>query len=186
MCPYITKLGIKCSNIDKKHKIIEILFYYMLKKRKNMLDDLDKRILRYLQNDPESSVAKLAEEAATTPSVVSRRLATLQESGYVLGHELVLDWSALGFEVQVSLRVTLDKTEPSAFNDFLREARKIKEVLEIQTFLGMVDVRLSVVARDMEHYQQVYRDFILVLPHISDIEALMHISTIKMDRRLPI
>ena len=43
-----------------------------------MLDDLDKRILRYLQNDPESSVAKLAEEAATTPSVVSRRLATLQ------------------------------------------------------------------------------------------------------------
>ena len=56
----------------------------MLKKRKNMLDDLDKRILRYLQNDPESSVAKLAEEAATTPSVVSRRLATLQESGYVL------------------------------------------------------------------------------------------------------
>lgn len=158
----------------------------MLNKRKNMLDDLDKRILRYLQNDPESSVAKLAEEAATTPSVVSRRLATLQESGYVLGHELVLDWSALGFEVQVSLRVTLDKTEPSAFNDFLREARKIKEVLEIQTFLGMVDVRLSVVARDMEHYQQVYRDFILVLPHISDIEALMHISTIKMDRRLPI
>jgi Lrp/AsnC family transcriptional regulator len=98
----------------------------------------------------------------------------------------VLDWSAVGFEVQVSLRVTLDKTEPSAFNDFLREARKIKEVLEIQTFLGMVDVRLSVVARDMEHYQQVYRDFILVLPHISDIEALMHISTIKMDRRLPI
>ena len=77
-------------------------------------------------------------------------------------------------------------SKPSAFNDFLREARKIKEVLEIQTFLGMVDVRLSVVARDMEHYQQVYRDFILVLPHISDIEALMHISTIKMDRRLPI
>ena len=58
--------------------------------------------------------------------------------------------------------------------------------MEIQTFLGMVDVRLSVVARDMEHYQQIYRDSILVLPHISDIEALMHISSIKLDRRLPI
>ena len=151
-----------------------------------MLDQLDNRILRYLQNDPEISVAKLAEKAATTPPVVSRRLAKLQETGYILGHELILDWSALGFEVQVSLRVTLDKTEPTAFDEFLKAARKIKEVLEIQTFLGLVDVRLSVVARDMGHYQQVYRDAILVLPHISDIEALMHISTIKLDRRLPI
>ena len=116
-----------------------------------MLDDLDNRILRYLQNDPESSVANLAEKAATTSPVVSRRLAKLQQTGYVLGHELILDWSALGFEVQVSLRVTLDKTEPSAFDEFLSAARNIKEVLEIQTFLGMVDVRLSVVARDMKH-----------------------------------
>ena len=151
-----------------------------------MLDQLDNRILRYLQNEPESSVAKLTEKAATTPPVVSRRLAKLQETGYILGHELILDWNALGFEVQVSLRITLDKTEPTAFDEFLKAARKIKEVLEIQTFLGMVDVRLSVVARDMEHYQQIYRDSILVLPHISDIEALMHISSIKLDRRLPI
>ena len=151
-----------------------------------MLDDLDNRILRYLQNDPETSVANLAEKAATTSPVVSRRLDKLQQTGYVLGHELILDWSALGFEIQVSLRITLDKTEPSAFDEFLSASRKIKEVLEIQTFLGMVDVRLSVVARDMKHYQQVYKDSILVLPHISDIEALMHISTIKMDWRLPI
>ena len=151
-----------------------------------MLDQLDNRILRYLQNEPESSVVKLAEKAATTPPVVSRRLAKLEETGYILGHELILDWNALGFEVQVSLRITLDKTEPSAFDEFLKAARKIKEVLELQTFLGMVDVRLSVVARDMEHYQQIYRDSILVLPHISDIEALMHISSIKLDRRLPI
>ena len=103
-----------------------------------------------------------------------------------MGQELVLDWAALGFEVQVSLRITLDKTESSAFDEFLTLARQIPEVLEIQTFLGLVDVRLSVVARDMGHYQQIYRKSILDLPHISDIETLMHISTIKMDRRLPI
>ena len=84
-----------------------------------MLDNLDKRILRHLQNEPESSVANIAEKATTTPSVVSRRLAKLQEAGYILGQELVLDWGALGFEVQVSLRITLDKTESSAFDEFL-------------------------------------------------------------------
>ena len=122
-----------------------------------MLDYLDKRILRNLQNEPESSVANIAEKATTTPSVVSRRLAKLQDEGYILGQELVLDWASLGFEVQVSLRITLDKTESSAFDEFLTLARQIPEVLEIQTFLGLVDVRLSVVARDMAHYQQIYR-----------------------------
>ena len=86
----------------------------------------------------------------------------------------------------------IDKEKVRQASEKLKDIIKIyppvtrKEVLEIQTFLGMVDVRLSVVARDMKHYQQVYKDSILILPHISDIEALMHISTIKMDRRLPI
>ena len=84
-----------------------------------MLDNLDNRILRHLQNEPESSVANIAEKATMTPSVISRRLAKLQEEGYILGQELVLDWAALGFEVQVSLRITLDKTESSAFDEFL-------------------------------------------------------------------
>jgi len=43
-----------------------------------------------------------------------------------------------------------------------------------------------VIARDMAHYQQLYRERILTLPHIADIEALMHIARIKSDETLPI
>jgi len=60
------------------------------------------------------------------------------------------------------------------------------EVDEIQTFLGRVDVRLNVLARDMAHYQQIYRTRILTLPHISDIEALMLLSTVKNSEGLPL
>ncbi|MGI9369925.1 MAG: Lrp/AsnC family transcriptional regulator, partial [Ruegeria sp.] len=98
----------------------------------------------------------------------------------------VIDWAALGYAVEVSLRVTLDKTQPRAFDEFTAAAREVAEVIEIQTFLGRVDVRLSVLARDMPHYQQVYRDRILTLPHISDIEALMHIARVKRDEVLPV
>ena len=60
------------------------------------------------------------------------------------------------------------------------------EVLEIQTFLGRVDVRLSVIARDMADYQAIYRNRILTLPHIADIEPLMHITRVKSDEALPV
>jgi len=84
------------------------------------------------------------------------------------------------------LRITLDKTQARAFDEFLAGAREVPEVIEIQTFLGRVDVRLSVIARDMPHYQTLYRERILTLPHIADIEALMHIARVKSDRDLPI
>jgi Lrp/AsnC family transcriptional regulator len=132
------------------------------------------------------SVADLSEIAGSTPAVVSRRLTRLRDEGMVLGKEVVIDWSKLGYSVEVSLRITLDKTQSRAFDDFLVAARAVPQVIEIQTFLGRVDVRLSVIAKDMSDYQRVYRELILSLPHISDIEALMHISRIKSDEVLPV
>lgn len=151
-----------------------------------MLDDLDRRILRYLQQDPGRPVPDLADRLGLTPARLSRRLDKLQAGGVLRGRRAVIDWARLGYSVEVSLRLTLDKTQPRAFDDFLAAAREIPEVLEIQTFLGVVDVRLSVIARDMAHYQEVYRDRILTLPHIADIEALMHVARIKSDQGLPI
>jgi len=151
-----------------------------------MLDDIDRRILRHYQADPSLSAGELAERCRITSGVCWRRIEKMQAAGIIQGQEAVIDWAALGFAVEVSLRVTLDKTQPRAFDDFIEAARKVPEVIEIQTFLGRVDVRLSVIAREMAHYQQLYRDRILTLPHIADIEALMHIARLKRDEVLPV
>jgi Lrp/AsnC family transcriptional regulator len=124
--------------------------------------------------------------AGLNPATCWRRLERLRERGVLRGRRAVIDWRALGYTVEVSLRVTLDKSVPQAFEDFAAEARLIPEVLEIQTFLGQVDVRLGMIARDLEHYQALYRDRILTLPHIADLEALMHVARIKTDETVPL
>ena len=151
-----------------------------------MLDDLSRAILRQLQNDPGLTVPELAEHVRATPAKVTRRLDKLTEDAVIQGQGAIIDWAALGYAVQVSLRITLDKTVARAFDDFLAGARDVAEVLEIQTFLGRVDVRLSLVAKDLPHYQDIYRNQILTLPHIADIEALMTVASVKSDRRLPL
>lgn len=150
------------------------------------VDDTDRRILRRLQLNPELAGSELAELAGVTVATCSRRLEKLTRAGILRGQHAVIHWPALGYEVEVSLRVTLDKTNPRAFDEFLAEARLVPEVIEIQTFLGRVDVRLNLVARDMAHYQQIYRTRILTLPHIADIEALAQVATIKTDEVLPL
>lgn len=151
-----------------------------------MLDDVDRRILRYWQSEPSLSPAELGERCGISANKCARRIARMQEAGIVQGVSAVIDWAALGFGVEVSLRVTLDKTQTRAFDDFLEAAREVTEVTEIQTFLGRVDVRLHIIARDMAHYQDIYRRRILTLPHIADIEALMLVARIKDQESLPV
>lgn len=144
-----------------------------------MLDPVDRRILRQLLADPDAPNSVLAERAGVTAASLWRRLDRMRETGVIAAMQSRINWRALGWEVEVSLRFTLDKTNPRALDEFILAAREVPEVTEIQTFLGSVDLRLSVIARDMTHWQQVYRDRILTLPHVSDSDALMLVSTIK-------
>ena len=151
-----------------------------------MLDDTDRRILRRLLAEPSLGTAGLAARAGVTAATCWRRLARLEAEGVIGARAAVIDWRRMGYEVEVSLRFTLDKTDPRAFGEFLDGARGVPEVVSIETFLGRVDVRLTVIARDMRQYQEIYRSRILTLPHIADIEALMLVATIKDEGALPL
>jgi Lrp/AsnC family transcriptional regulator len=151
-----------------------------------MLSDSDRRLLRHLQSDPAQPVTRLSEVAGLPLATCYKRLERLHAQGVLKGQGAAIHWPALGYAVEVSLRITLDKTNPRAFDEFLAAAREVAEVTEIQTFLGRVDVRLAVIARNMPHYQEIYRDRILTLPHIADIEALMQVATIKNQQTLPL
>ncbi len=150
------------------------------------IDEADRRILRHYLAEPGLDRAMLADRAGVTPATLWRRLERLREAGVIRSEGAVIDWRGLGYEVEVSLRFTLDKTNPRAFDEFIAAAREVPEVVAIETFLGRVDVRLNVIARDMAHYQEVYRARILGLPHIAELDALMLIATIKDDGGLPL
>jgi len=150
------------------------------------LDDLDRRILRRLQDDPTLTGPDLAEAVGATSGRVTRRLERLRETGTLRGMRAEINWAALGYSVTVSLRITIDKSNSRALDELISAAREVAEITEIQTFLGSVDLRLSLVARDLAHYQDLYRNKILTLPHIVELEALMQLATLKNRQTLPL
>lgn len=150
------------------------------------LDETDRRILRHYLPAPAQDRGALAALAGVTGATLWRRLDRMAAAGVIGTARARINWRALGYEVEVSLRFTLDKTNPRAFDEFIAAARLVPEVVAIETFLGRVDVRLNVIARDMGHYQQIYRTQILTLPHIAEVEALMLISTLKDSEGLPL
>jgi Lrp/AsnC family transcriptional regulator len=150
------------------------------------LDEADRRILRHYLDAPAAERAQLAAKAGVTGATLWRRLDRMQAAGLIGPARARINWRKLGYEVEVSLRFSLDKTNPRAFDEFMAAARLVPEVIAIETFLGRVDVRLNIIARDMGDYQQIYRTQILTLPHIAEVEALMLISTLKDSEGLPL
>ena len=131
-------------------------------------------------------MSDLAERAGLSSGACWRRVEKMEAAGVILGREVVLDYRAMGYAVEVFLRITLDKTRGNAFDEFIAAAQEIPEVGAIQTLLGRVDIRMDVRARDLGHYQEIYKERILALPHINDVEALMLISEVKNTEALPI
>lgn len=150
------------------------------------LDPTDRKLLREIQRQPDLSAAEFGRRTGLSAVAASRRMDRLTRDGVIAGYTIDIDPRALGFNVSVSLRVTLDKTHRSAFDEFIAAARDIPEIDAVQILLGRVDVRLNVLARDLDEYQRIYRRQILTLPHVLDIEALMLVAEVKSDPVLPL
>ncbi len=150
------------------------------------VDDTDRKLLRLLQDDATLSGSELAERAGMSSGSCWRRIEKMESAGVIKGRKVEINYQALGYAVEVFLRITLDKTQNNAFAEFIREAKKIPEVAAIQTLLGRVDIRMDVRARDLNHYLEIYKSRVLALPHLADIEALLLVSEIKNTERLPV
>ncbi len=150
------------------------------------LDDIDRRILRALQQNASLTIAEVAEVVGLSTTPCWRRIERMERTGVILGKSVDVDLRKLGFDVTVFLRVRIDKTARGAFDEFIAAAKRVPEILSIQTLLGRVDVRMDVVARSLEHYQEILKTRILDLPHVADVEALMLVSEVKNDESLPL
>ncbi len=150
------------------------------------IDETDRRILRVIQADSTATGTEIATKAGISPTSCWRRIARFEREGIIKARTVDVDPRTLGYDVEVSLRIMLDKTRTRAFDEFIDAARRIPEVTEIQTFLGRIDIRLNILARNLAHYQDIYRRKILDLPNIAEIEALLVISTVRNTRKLPL
>ena len=47
-------------------------------------------------------------------------------------------------------------------------------------------VPIRVIPSDLAHWQAIYRDQVLTLPHIAELESLLTIATLKREEVLPV
>ena len=155
--------------------------YYAEKIRQNgvnimQIDDTDRALLAFLQENARLPVATLARRMGLARSTVQARLDRLEASGVIAGYAL-----RLGSQARAPLRATvLLSIEPRSGPAVLARLKSLREVRRVHTTSGRFDLIVTLEAETTTALDDTL-DRIGEAKGVRSSESLIHLAT-KLDR----
>src|SRR5688572_10990560 len=109
------------------------------------MDDIDRKILKHLQDHARVTNAELADHVGLSPAPCLRRVRALEESGVIRKYVTLLDPKAINMGVTVFVQITLDLQVENRLEVFEKAIMRRPEVLECYLMTGDSDYLLRVV-----------------------------------------
>lgn len=139
------------------------------------LDSTDLAIARALERDGRMSVLELSRKLGISRATVSERLTRLIEQGVIKGFHARLDYKRLGYPLIAF--VGLQSVQGFNVVEVVSALKQIREVEEVHTVTGRLDMLVKVRARNTEHLQYILTFKIQAIPGIGRGETMLALSS---------
>ena len=149
------------------------------------MDDIDRRILHWLQRDAAMPIAELAERAGISASPCWRRVQRLQESGVIRARVALLDAKRVNVGVNVFVSVRTNQHRKEWADEFCRCVMDLPEVVGFYRMAGQIDYLLHIVVPSIEAYDGVYNRLIAQI-ELYDVSASFAMEVLKSTTALPL
>lgn len=143
------------------------------------MDDIDRKILRFLQQDSSLALQALADRVNLSASACHRRIKLLEESGAIKGYRAELNPQALELSVEVLVQIRLISQAVETLLAFEQAVLNYPEILECWLLAGEADYVLRVMAIDIEDYERIHRHCLSRLPGVSSMQSSFSLKRIK-------
>jgi Lrp/AsnC family transcriptional regulator, leucine-responsive regulatory protein len=150
------------------------------------MDEIDRDILRHLQDDGRMSNLELARTIGLSPTPTLRRVRALERSGAIRGYRAIIDAEAVERSFQVLVWVDLVQGTREIIEAFESALLEIPDVVEAQRLFGEPDYLLRVAVRDSDEYERLYTNRLAALPGVSKARSQIGMKTIRQGPTLPI
>jgi Lrp/AsnC family transcriptional regulator, leucine-responsive regulatory protein len=157
-----------------------------MKREQLDLDQADRKLLRAVQRNAWASQAELAEAAAVSPSLVSRRLSRLKEAGVLRAVVGLVDAQSAGLTCSAIIRVRLKDHTAANVRAFRDLVTRMEEVTLAVMLTGEADYLIKIVARDLPHFQEIVQSKLLRCAAIAHMESSIVLEHLKDTTELPI
>jgi Lrp/AsnC family transcriptional regulator, leucine-responsive regulatory protein len=152
----------------------------------NTLDEIDRMLLNYLQEDARLSNAELARRVELSPPGLQKRLRKLEEAGVIEGYTALVNYEAVGYDMMCIVQVTLARHDPTAVAAFSAAVRALPEVIEGYHLTGESDYLLKVIVHNRKHLEQFILETLTPIPGMDKIRTSVVLSAIKTKTAVPI
>lgn len=151
-----------------------------------VLDKIDLKILKAMQDDASRSAAEIAEAVGLSQSPCWRRIQRLKDEGYISKIVAVLNPEKLNLRTQLFVQVKMSRAHPVDKEEFAAAVRAFPEVMECHVILGAFDFLLRIVAQDIQAYEKFFFEKLARVPGIQEVNSYVGISEIKATTALPL
>jgi Lrp/AsnC family transcriptional regulator len=150
-----------------------------------MLDEMDIKILRLLQQDCTRPVADIGKEVGLSTTPCWRRVQKLEESGVIQRRVAILDAQQVNAGVTIFVSIKTDKHSLAWLEKFHSVVADFPEVVEFYRMSGEIDYLLRVAVPDIAAYDAFYKKLIARID-IAKVSSAFAMEQIKYTTALPL
>ncbi|MFC3000392.1 Lrp/AsnC family transcriptional regulator [Falsiroseomonas tokyonensis] len=150
------------------------------------LDELDRRILRALQQDGRIAITLLAEQVGLSATPCLRRIRRMEEAGIIARYTAVLDPARVGLPIQAFVQVALSSHAEEVATAFHKALASRGEVIAAYAMSGGMDYMLHVVAADFEAYADFALKALLRMPGVKETRSSFVLMALKPPGAIPL
>ena len=146
------------------------------------MDDVDRKIIRLLQEDSRKSFNKIADSLGIAVGTAYNRVKNLEDCGILKGYTIMLDSAKLGYGLTALILI---EAEGRFLPDVESELAKLDEVVSIYDITGDYDI--AVIARFKN--RSTLNHFIksaLKMPHVNRTVTNVVLNVVKEDFRVKV
>ena len=149
------------------------------------MDNIDRRILDFLQQDATQAVSDIAERVHLSTTACWKRIQKLEDSGVIRKRVALLDGTKLRVGVTVFVAIKTNQHNADWLERFHAAVSRIPEVVEFYRMSGDVDYLLRVVVPDIAGYDGVYKRLIRDV-ELFDVSSSFAMEQLKYTTALPL
>ncbi|WP_234733531.1 Lrp/AsnC family transcriptional regulator [Tellurirhabdus bombi] len=150
------------------------------------IDEIDKKLLRLLQEDAKLTTKELASRLGLTLSPIYERIKRLETLGYIKQYIAVLDKNLLGQPITTFCQVSMRHHDKAFIDKFEEEIKKLEEVQECYHMAGQVDFLLKIHVASLDEYHNFVKYKLSEIENIGTLNSTFVLKEIKHNLGYPI
>jgi Lrp/AsnC family transcriptional regulator len=151
----------------------------------SIVDEIDRDIVRLLQQDGSLSARELGDRVGLTPTPCWRRVRALEEAGVITGRVALVDPATINLDVAALVNIRTNDHSSGWIESFRSAVERFPEIVETYRTSGDIDYTLKVMVPSIAAYDAFYKRLIDAVD-LYDVRTIFVMEEIKHTTALPL